>query len=144
MEEYIDLDLPSGTLWATMNVGAEGIADYGAYFSHEEALNFGVTLPTKEQFRELVENTTYKFMHSYNNTNVNGALFISKNGNELFLPASGFDTKYVVNSDVCYWSSTKYLNNDDYFCYLFAHKNNVTVTYAASCFNLPIRCVKNK
>ena len=29
---YVNLDLPSGTLWATMNVGATSEADYGSYF----------------------------------------------------------------------------------------------------------------
>lgn len=29
---YVDLDLPSGTLWATMNVGASKPSDYGLYF----------------------------------------------------------------------------------------------------------------
>ena len=30
--EYMDLDLPSGTLWATCNVGAKRSTDYGKYF----------------------------------------------------------------------------------------------------------------
>lgn len=30
--EYVDLGLPSGTLWATMNVGATSAVDYGYYF----------------------------------------------------------------------------------------------------------------
>ena len=30
--DYVDLDLPSGTLWATMNVGASKPSDYGLYF----------------------------------------------------------------------------------------------------------------
>lgn len=31
--EYVDLGLPSGTLWATMNIGATSPEDYGDYFS---------------------------------------------------------------------------------------------------------------
>lgn len=31
--EYVDLGLPSGTLWATMNVGANSVTDNGLYFS---------------------------------------------------------------------------------------------------------------
>ena len=31
-KEYVDLGLPSGTLWATMNVGATSETDYGLYF----------------------------------------------------------------------------------------------------------------
>lgn len=33
---YVDLGLPSGTLWATMNIGAEGPEDYGLYFAWGE------------------------------------------------------------------------------------------------------------
>lgn len=31
--EYVDLGLPSGTLWATMNVGADSETGYGSYFT---------------------------------------------------------------------------------------------------------------
>lgn len=31
---YVDLGLPSGTLWATMNVGAKNPSDYGKYFQY--------------------------------------------------------------------------------------------------------------
>ena len=31
--EYVDLGLPSGTLWATCNVGANKPEDYGDYFA---------------------------------------------------------------------------------------------------------------
>ncbi len=35
-KQYIDLGLPSGTLWATMNVGASKPEDYGDYFAWGE------------------------------------------------------------------------------------------------------------
>jgi len=34
--EYVDLGLPSGTLWATCNVGADSPEDYGDYFTWGE------------------------------------------------------------------------------------------------------------
>ena len=34
--QYVDLGLPSGTLWATMNVGASSPEDYGDYFAWGE------------------------------------------------------------------------------------------------------------
>lgn len=34
--EYVDLGLPSGTLWATCNVGANKPGDYGSYFAWGE------------------------------------------------------------------------------------------------------------
>lgn len=45
--EYVDLGLPSGTLWATCNVGASKSEDYGDYFAwgdpvgHDEEANKG-------------------------------------------------------------------------------------------------------
>lgn len=40
--EYVDLDLPSGTLWATCNVGASTPEEYGDYFA------WGETEPKRE------------------------------------------------------------------------------------------------
>ncbi len=34
--EYVDLGLPSGTKWATMNIGAESPEDFGSYFAWGE------------------------------------------------------------------------------------------------------------
>ena len=42
--EYVDLDLPSGTLWATMNVGASKPSDAGLYFQWGDTKGY-----TKEQ-----------------------------------------------------------------------------------------------
>ncbi|MBR5918801.1 MAG: leucine-rich repeat domain-containing protein, partial [Prevotella sp.] len=38
--EYVDLGLPSGTLWATCNVGAEKPEDYGLYFAWGETKGY--------------------------------------------------------------------------------------------------------
>ncbi len=38
--EYVDLGLPSGTLWATCNVGAEKPGDYGDYFAWGETKGY--------------------------------------------------------------------------------------------------------
>lgn len=42
--EFVNLGLPSGTLWATMNVGASKPSDYGLYFQWGDTQGF-----TKEQ-----------------------------------------------------------------------------------------------
>ena len=122
--EYIDLGLPSGTLWATFNVGAESIADYGFYLNYKEATECGVTLPTREQFNELFENTIYKFMVNYNNCNVCGGLFIGKNGKELFFPDNGYvygNSQYGRTTHAFYWSSTKgEYDNTSYAAYIFS------------------------
>jgi hypothetical protein len=38
--EYVDLNLPSGTLWATMNVGASKPSDYGLYFQWGDTVGY--------------------------------------------------------------------------------------------------------
>ena len=53
--EYIDLGLPSGTLWATCNVGASTPEDNGYYFVWNEAsinLSSNECIPTRAQFQE--------------------------------------------------------------------------------------------
>jgi len=42
--EYVDLRLPSGTLWSTMNVGADNPTDFGLYFQWGDVQGY-----TKEQ-----------------------------------------------------------------------------------------------
>lgn len=42
--EFVDLGLPSGTLWATCNVGATKPEEYGFYFQWGDAQGYKVTL----------------------------------------------------------------------------------------------------
>ncbi len=50
--EYVDLGLPSGTLWATCNVGADSPEEYGDYFA------WGETEP-----KDVYEWNNYKWAH---------------------------------------------------------------------------------
>ena len=56
--EWVDLGLPSGTLWATCNVGANAPEGYGDYFA------WGETAP-----KELYYADTYKWGHNDSNGN---------------------------------------------------------------------------
>ncbi len=49
-QNYVDLGLPSGTLWATMNVGANSPEEYGDYFA------WGETTP-----KDIYDWSTYKW-----------------------------------------------------------------------------------
>ena len=55
--EWVDLGLPSGTLWATCNVGAEKPEDYGDYFA------WGETKP-----KDVYNMKTYKYWKGSQNT----------------------------------------------------------------------------
>lgn len=111
--EYVDLGLPSGTLWATCNVGANKPEDYGDYLSWYEgetaAANWGNgwRMPSKEQWEELMDNT--KCIWTRRN-GVNGELFTANNGHRLFLPAAGSPEGGKVldsaGSSGYFWSSS--------------------------------------
>ena len=148
--DYVNLGLPSGTLWATCNVGADTPEDYGDYFAWGETQSkynyhdstylhgYGVSfatmsftkycnnpiygyhgytdnlttlqleddaatvnwgsgwrMPTKEDFLELIDNTTVTYTSQ---NGVNGQLFKATNGNSIFLPAAGNRWCYNLNN----------------------------------------------
>ena len=134
--EYVDLGLPSGTKWATMNVGASSETDYGNYYQYGKgAAQYAATsgesiysgtenplatsvdtvaqvwggqwhLPTKTQFEELTANTTYEWTTI---NGVNGGKFTSQNGNYVFFAATGRwynGSQYNVGIGGRYWSSS--------------------------------------
>lgn len=97
---YVDLGLPSGTLWATWNIGAKNESDFGDYLTFDEACKY--ELPKKWQFDELIEECTCGW------DKLNGTLgyyFIGPNGNYIFLPAAG-SSYACAGSCGNYWSRT--------------------------------------
>ena len=157
--EYVDLGLPSGTLWATCNLGADKPEDCGDYFAWGDTIpkamydwksyryaNYvdgcymlnkyctdsywgfngfvdsltvlesvddaalvqwgaGWRMPTKEDYSELFENTTYEWTSQ---NDVEGRLLTGPNGNSIFLPATGFrlEGDLLCTGLGLYWSST--------------------------------------
>lgn len=161
-EEYVDLGLPSGLLWAKGNlikdsngnyaIGKE--TDWGTYISwgniigHNEgegydfsSTNYDSTpgkqvaanipsndaahdialatlgtpwhLPTKEDFRELYDNTDTEWVADYNGTGVAGRKFMKKTDHSVyvFFPASGYYSGTSLSNrgtSGYYWSSSFY------------------------------------
>lgn len=96
-EGYVNLGLPSGTLWKTEN------EDCGL-ITYDQAANFyGSDLPTKEQWEELKDNCLWTWTG-------NGYKVKGKSGETIFLPAAGYrigdGSTYFVGSCGYYWSST--------------------------------------
>ena len=49
--DYVDLGLPSGTLWATKNVGAANVTDYGLFFAWGETTGYSDSqIPSERVF----------------------------------------------------------------------------------------------
>ena len=92
---YVDLGLPSKTLWKDKNEG-------GNFHTYEEAVGrFGNKLPTKQQLEELKNRCIWTWTG-------NGYKVTGPNGNSITLPAAGYRYGFVQNVGMCgyYWSST--------------------------------------
>lgn len=100
---YVDLGLPSGTLWKAEN------EDCG-WITYDQAMKFyGNSLPTKEQFKELKNNCLWTWTG-------NGYEVKGKNGESIVLPAAGYrycdGSVHDVGSRGRYWSSTPSVSED--------------------------------
>jgi hypothetical protein len=90
---YVDLGLPSGTMWATCNVCASDPNKYGDYFPwediHEAQKQWGGKwrIPTKSEMEEL-----FNFCEVEKKTegNIIGISLKGPNGNSIFIPCAGF------------------------------------------------------
>lgn len=115
--EVVDLGLPSNTLWATCNVGANSETEYGDYYTWgsgstvydatnpyrslntasilssaedtaTQVMGGAWSMPTEQQINELIENTNYSFTTI---NGVNGGKYTSKTDSNkyVFFPAAG-------------------------------------------------------
>ena len=138
---WVDLGLPSGTKWATCNVGASTPTAFGNYYAWGETsmkttytednytytgnpttlpssvdaatANWGTgwRMPTQTEMQELIDNCTATWTTQ---SGVNGCLFTGPNGNSMFLPAAGYrlDSElYGAGFNGVYWSSSLYSGN---------------------------------
>ena len=90
-DTYVDLGLPSGTLWATCNVGADSPEEYGDYFAWGETTGY---IDGKTTF----DLTTYKWCKGSENT-ITKYCTNSSYGNEGFTDNK---TKLDLEDDAAY------------------------------------------
>lgn len=150
-QEYVDLGLPSGTKWKTVNETKPN--DSVDLYTYEEALElFGNQLPTKEQLEELKDKCVWKW-----NEDKKGCTVVGPNGKTIFLPVACH--RYcagVVNSDCSYgrlWSSTPENSNMNWYKVTgntggYAWKLDFDLEETSTgpvpkCLGLSVRLVKN-
>lgn len=107
---FVDLGLPSGTLWKSINESNKN-DDSGLYTFDEAVAAFGTRLPNKTQCQELLDMCTWTWE--------NGTCKITgPNKKSITLPAAGFieeDDKGVNKSageEAYYWTSESYDNEN--------------------------------
>lgn len=112
-DEIEAIDLGLSVKWSNINLGSTGIYDYGELYrwgvtktdsiKSEPPVNYNISgtkydiaqeqwkgdwrLPTKNEIKELIEECEWEWIQR---GNISGALVKGKNGNQIFLPASGY------------------------------------------------------
>lgn len=144
--EYVDLGLPSGTLWSSDYVKDDN--DKTIYVTQENSTDYAI--PTYEQFKELMDECKWE-QKSEKNWTEGGfynwhewAICLGPNGNKITFESTGYyeaTDSLTRSSEIFFW-----LNNKEYF-----HRNCACITLNSlnigsenvfSGYKLPIRLVK--
>ena len=212
--EFVDLGLPSGTKWATTNVGATKPEEIGLFFQWGDTQGYKVTLgelqdesrdaysissmepemkqfaqdfsdykfyntennsftkyngldglttlelsddaanaayskmrmPTREECKELLNNTTFTWTDNYNGTNVKGYIFTSKvdETKSIFVPVTGGVFGGVITRVSLYgnyWSSSLIKDSTEEAYYLYFNSNYRDVFNERRYYGIPVRGV---
>lgn len=135
--EYVDLGL--SVLWADRNIGALDINECGNYYSFDELPIDGYTLPTKEQFEELIDKCNWEW-----NSVFKGYIITGPNGNNIFLPAAGYADRLsysLYGTDGLYLSSTP--AGEHIYCLWFSERCRFVGDVKDECMR-SARAVKSK
>ena len=132
-QDYVDLGLPSGTLWKRQNESG--------FYTYEQALNrFGSKLPERHHFIELKNECTWIWIDDY------GYEVVGPNGNSITLPAAGCPCLYCygevkyVGTYSSYWAFTP--DDSDYVYHLCFNSSSVRMDDWDRCEERSVRLVK--
>ena len=128
---YVDLGLPSGTLWKDKN-------EPGFYTFDEAVSKFGSKLPTREMLEELKSSCKWTWTGK-------GYKVTGPNGKSIVLPAAGYrncsGSVYDVGSYGYYWSSTPI--DSGYAWYLYFDSGSVYIHNISRCYGFSVRLVQD-
>ena len=130
-QDYVDLGLPSGTLWKNKN-------EEGGFYTYEQAVaKFRSSLPTKEQLKELKSSCRWTWTG-------NGYKVEGPSGGSVFLPTAGSrgcdGSVSGVGSVGFYRSSTPYGSYSAWGLYLDSYE--VVATDFNRCSGFSVRLVR--
>ena len=150
--EYVDLGLPSGTLWSADFEKTDGKTIYQTY-ENAEALS----IPTTEQCKELLELCDWECDISYGSMcQLKKIICIGPNGNLISFRVLGFITSDKINhglTDSVFWAKTVNPHGAERDAVILSNRDEKGLScrkfskYIGKAFmgyKLPIRLVKNK
>lgn len=139
---WIDLGLPSGTLWKDENEWNN--ADDHGFYTYDDAVRaFGNSMPTKEQWEELKNNCRWTWTGR-------GYKVVGPNGNSTVLPAAGGrycdcgGRVFYVGTYGSYWSSAPYGYGSEAAWRLTFNSSEVSIDYDYRCSGLSVRLVQGQ
>lgn len=141
--EYVDLGLPSGTLWAADYVNSDDGSRAYIPYGQAEPLN----IPTKEQWLELQESCMYEVVRD--GYSVSKLIFKGPNGNTLSFETTGYlhVSDIICSLETCFWIKSEYeegcLDQEAVIIYDYAHirgRENISQKFVG--YGLPVRLVK--
>lgn len=138
--KFVDLGLPSGTLWSE---NYEMQEDKISYLPYDDASNYEI--PSKEQMQELIDNCQWEF--HYIDSVSRKYICIGPNGNHIVFYSKGYklaDTQRE-HEKIYFWIMSNNDASSKNAAYLYYHK--VPIKEVRELFSgnkLPLRLVKKK
>lgn len=139
-DKYVDLGLPSGTLWSNIDECEDNV-DYGIFYNYGRAsYKFGSNLPTKSQWEELYKECKWTWVDGEK-----GAFTVTgPNGNSItlyewgVLSSDGYMSEEGSNGG--YWSSSPH--GSEYAWSLHMEDDWASVEYARRSVGRCVRLVR--
>lgn len=139
-QEFVDLGLPSGILWAKHNVKIANKKHFTHYEIPLIEYITGYNVPAEEDFEELINLCKWEWKTI---GRTKGCKVTGPNGNYIFLHAADFDngiSLYDAEPLGYYWSTT---HNSGYSaCYLRFHSSGKYMYNLGKYYGLSIRLIK--
>lgn len=130
---FIDLGLPSGTKWRTLN-------EEGLYTFEDAVATFGKQLPTYKQFTELQEKCQWKELKN------GGYKVVGPNGNYIIFPLPGYINctgEFRGENELGdYWTSTPKAGTDEAYRVAMMKDKGVKIVLHTTCYQRAIRLVE--
>ena len=139
--EYVDLGLPSGTLWSA---DYEKEDDNILYLPYETARTYDI--PTKEQWEELKKYARWDFQIDEEHNSLITIKCIGPNGNALLFDKTGeveFAKKFLTDM-AFFWIKDESVPNTTVRMWLYNHEGRECIDEEGPQIKTPLRLVKSK